>query len=193
MNSCICYNELVEGNAKRIAMTILDFKLSVTTSLLAKGMNIGKPAGRAGNLEGTVHPSAEFKNKRRKSGLSTRNEMRFANVGIHVPIFLETRGRCEWCQSKRKRTKMVGPEKQIVPLESRPYSKCERSNVQLCISKKSNCFKEYHDKRNNQPQNAEKAIYSSDDISEQEFDRDMCEASFREGFLVDEAVIQGDL
>jgi hypothetical protein len=54
VNSCICYNELVEGNAKRIAMTILDFKLSVTTSLLAKGMNIGKPAGRAGNLEGTV-------------------------------------------------------------------------------------------------------------------------------------------
>ena len=63
----------------------------------------------------------------------------------------------------------------------------------IFVFPRNNCFKEYHDKRNNQPQNAEKAIYSSDDISEQEFDRDMCEASFREGFLVDEAVIQGDL
>jgi hypothetical protein len=46
--------------------------------------------------------------------------MRFANVGIHVPIFLETRGRCEWCQSKRKRTKMVGREKQEVLLDRDP-------------------------------------------------------------------------
>ena len=102
---------------KKDDMTILDFKRSLTMGLLAKGLNIGKPAGIAGNLEGTVRPSAEVKNKRRKSRLSTRNEMRFANVGIHVPIFLETRGRCEWCQSKRKRTKMVGREKQLVPWE----------------------------------------------------------------------------
>jgi hypothetical protein len=166
MSSWICYNELVEGNSKRISMTILDFKRSVTTGLLAKGLNIGKPTGRAGNLEGTVHPIAEVQNKRRESRLSTRNEMRFANVGIHVPIFLETRGRFEWCQSKCKRTKMVGREKQIVPLESRPYSKCEKCNVHLCISKKRNCFKEYHDKRNHQPQNTYKGINSSDDDSE---------------------------
>jgi hypothetical protein len=109
---------------KKDDMTILDFKRSVTMGLLAKDLNIGKPAGSAGNLEGTVHPTAEVKNKRRKSRLSTRNVMRFANVGIHVPIFLETRGRCEWCQINRKRTKMFGREKQLVPLESRPFSKC---------------------------------------------------------------------
>ena len=81
VNSWICFNELMDNVNKKDDLTILDFKRSVTMGLLAKGLNIGKPAGRAGNLEGTVHPSAEFKNKRRKSGLSTRNEMRFANVG----------------------------------------------------------------------------------------------------------------
>ena len=171
-------------------MTLLDFKRSVTMGLLAKRLNIGKPAGRAGNLEGTVHPSAQVQNKRRKSRLSTRNEMRFANVGIHVPIFLESRGRSEWCQSKRKRTKLDGREKKIVPLESRPYLKCEKCNVHLCINKKRNCFKEYHDERYHQPQNADQAIYSSDDDSE--FDPDMCEASFREGFDVDQDFIQGN-
>ncbi len=94
VNSWICFNELMDNVDKDDDLTILDFKRSVTMGVLAKGLNIGKPAGRAWNLEGAVHPSAEFKNKRRKSGLSTRNEMRFANVGIHVPIFLETRGLC---------------------------------------------------------------------------------------------------
>jgi hypothetical protein len=190
VNSWICFNELMDNVDKKDNMTILDFKRSVTMGLLAKGLNIGKPAGRAENLEGTVHPSAEVKNKRRKRRLSTRNKMRFANVGIHVPIFFETHGRCEWCQSKRKRTKMVGREKQKISLELRPYSKCERCNVHLCISKKRNCFKEYHDKRYHQPQNADKAIYSLDDDSEQEFDPDMYEASFREGFDVDQDFIQ---
>ena len=67
----------------------------MTTGLLARGLNIGKAAGREGRLEGKVHPSAEVENKKRKNRLSTANEMRFANIGIHVPIFLETRERCE--------------------------------------------------------------------------------------------------
>ncbi len=71
MNSWICYNELVEDDNKRDDMNILDFKRSVTMGLLAKGLNIGKPAGRAGNLEETVHFSANVQNKRRKSRLST--------------------------------------------------------------------------------------------------------------------------
>jgi len=85
VNSWICFNELMDNVDKDDNLTILDFKRNVTTGLLAKGLNIGKPAGKAGNLEGTVHPSAEFKNNKRKSELSTRNEMGFANVGILVP------------------------------------------------------------------------------------------------------------
>jgi hypothetical protein len=73
VNSWICFNELMDNVNKRDDMTILNFKRRVTMGLLAKGLNIGKPAGRAGNLEGTVHPINEFQNKRRKSRLSTRN------------------------------------------------------------------------------------------------------------------------
>jgi hypothetical protein len=80
VNSLICYNDLVKDDDKKEKMTLLDFKRSVTMGLLAKGLNFGRPAGRAGNLEGTVHPSAQVQNKRRKSRLSTRNEIRFANV-----------------------------------------------------------------------------------------------------------------
>ena len=80
MNSLICYNDVVKDDDKKEKMTLLDFKRSVTMGLLAKGLNFGRPAGRAGNLEGTVHPSAQVQNKRRKSRLSTRNEIRFANV-----------------------------------------------------------------------------------------------------------------
>jgi hypothetical protein len=63
----------------------------------------------------------------------------------------------------------------------------------IFVFPRNNCFKEYHDKRNNQPQNAEKAIYSSDNDSEREFDPDMCEATYRESFDVDQDFIQGNL
>jgi hypothetical protein len=51
-------------------------------------------------------------------------------------------------------------------LESRPYSKCQTCNVHLCLSKKRNCFKEFHDTKYCHPSNAEESIYRLDSDSQ---------------------------
>ncbi|EFX75644.1 hypothetical protein DAPPUDRAFT_107719 [Daphnia pulex] len=62
-------------------------------------------------------------------------------VGIHHPIFVENRGRCEWCQATTER-RPNGHTK-----ESRPFSQCSMCKIFLCLSKKRNCFLEFHDDR----------------------------------------------
>jgi hypothetical protein len=53
--------------------------------LLDNNLNFEKQrAGRIGRLASRIPPSAEVKNKRTKSELSVRNELRFANFGIHI-------------------------------------------------------------------------------------------------------------
>ena len=130
------------------------------------GLNFEKQgAGRIGRLAPKIHPSAQIKNKRRKSQLSVGNEIRFENVGIHIPIFSSRKGRCEWCQSRRIRTMRVTEKRDERGLESRPYLKGQTCDVHLCLSKKRNCFKEFHDTKYCQPSNAEESIYGSDSDS----------------------------
>ncbi len=81
-------------------MTFLEFKRNVTMGLLSNALNENKnQAGRAGPMMPTINPSAEPGAKRRKSRLSVRDDIRFTGVGLHLPIFGEVRGRCEWCQA----------------------------------------------------------------------------------------------
>ncbi|EFX69186.1 hypothetical protein DAPPUDRAFT_113839 [Daphnia pulex] len=118
-----------------VPMTFLEFKRNITMVLLSHALNENKnQAGRAGRMMPTIHPSAEPEAKRRKSRLSVRDDIRFTGVGLHLPIFGEARGRCEWCQATTHKK-----------LESRPFSKCKQCNVFLCLGKKRNCFVEYHD------------------------------------------------
>ncbi|EFX67520.1 hypothetical protein DAPPUDRAFT_261530 [Daphnia pulex] len=78
---------------------------SVTTSLLFYGLNAEKarkedaPEAR---LMKEIPLSAEPGAKRRKDRLSVPDEIRFSQVGIHHPIFVENKGRCEWCQATTK-------------------------------------------------------------------------------------------
>jgi hypothetical protein len=79
--------------------------------------------------------------KRRKDRLSVPDEIRFSQVGIHHPVFVENRGRCEWCQATTER-RPNGHTK-----ESQPFSQCSMCKIFLCLSKKRNCFLEFHDDR----------------------------------------------
>ncbi|EFX65035.1 hypothetical protein DAPPUDRAFT_333589 [Daphnia pulex] len=102
-------------------LSLLEFKRSVTTSLLFYGLNAEKarkedaPEAR---LMKEIPLSAEPGAKRRKDRLSMPDEIRFSQVGIHHPIFVENRGRCEWCQATTER-RPNGHTK-----ESRPFSQC---------------------------------------------------------------------
>ena len=174
VNSWIIYKDLVKrnmatGDEEGEPHKLLHFKRSVTMSLLARGLNSERQrAGRIGRLAPKIHPSAQVKNKRRKSNLSVGKELRFENVGIHIPIFSSRRGRCEWCQSHRTRTVRVAEKGDKRGLESRPFSKCQTCGIHLCLSKKRNCFKEFHDTKYCQPSNAEEPIYGSDSDSAQD-------------------------
>jgi hypothetical protein len=141
-------------------MTFLEFKQNVTMGLLSHALNENKnQAGRAGRMMPTIHPSAEPGAKRRKSRLSVRDDIRFTGVGLHLPIFGEARGRCEWCQATTK-----------TKLESRPFSKCKQCNVFLCLGKKRNCFVEYHDENylfeEEAPLAEVEAVYSASEESD---------------------------
>ncbi|EFX64911.1 hypothetical protein DAPPUDRAFT_117729 [Daphnia pulex] len=108
-------------------LSLLEFKRSVTTSLLFYGLNAEKARKEDA-------PEARLM---KEIPLSAR----FHPVGIHHPIFVENRGRCEWCQATTER-RPNGHTK-----ESRPFSQCSMCKNFLCLSKKRNCFLEFHDDR----------------------------------------------
>ncbi len=93
VNSWMYYKDLVKrnmanGDDKGNPHELLPFKRSVTMSLLASVQNFEKQgAVMIERLAPKIHPSAQIKNKRRKSQLSVGNEIRFENFGIHIPIF----------------------------------------------------------------------------------------------------------
>jgi hypothetical protein len=140
-------------------MDLLQFKRRVTLGLLTYGLNSEKfQAGQKGRSMPILHPMPTPGPKRRKSRLSVRDELRFSAVGLHLPIFDEKRGRCEWCQATTECKR-----------ESRPFSRCTQCKVFLCLSKKRNCFVEYHGgsllQDDKDPLQAEEAVYSSGDFN----------------------------
>ncbi len=108
-----------------------------------------------------IQVSAEPRDKRRKDRLGEPDEIRFSQVGIHQPIFVDNKRRCEWFQATTER-RPNGHTK-----ESRPFSQgCMCKNF-LCISKKRNCFLGFHDERILTPKKvAAKTVLAVDPVKE---------------------------
>lgn len=95
-------------------ISFFDFKRDVARGLLILGRN---DIARAP--------------KRHHTEYSVPRSVRLVNVGVHMPVFDESkRLRCEVCSMKK--------------IQSRPASKCQQCNVHLCCNASKNCFLEFH-------------------------------------------------
>jgi hypothetical protein len=119
VNSYVIYQEL-HGK-----MPLLQFRRQVAQGLLTKGYTLPKKRGRPNQTVSPKDPA-----KRKKSNFSVPKDIRKQNHGAHWLTFVENRGRCELCASKK--------------IQSRPHSKCICCNVFLCCNEKKNCFYKYH-------------------------------------------------
>jgi hypothetical protein len=206
VNSWICFCDLVSEKhlTNESIVDLLQFKRRVTLGFLYQSLNSQRAVvGREGRLTQKVHPSPALGPKRRRSRLSVREEIRFNAVGLHHPIFGEKRGRCEWCQATTESKR-----------EARPFSQCSRCQVFLCLSKKRNCFVEYHDERlfieadEDNLEAVEAVDFSAEDDSEaaddiiyplviysssEDSDDDYIDISGREGYVIDDAVLNDNV
>ena len=110
INAHIVYNENCEERDKLAAF---DFYRDISSGLLTYSNRV------------TRGPA-----KRRKSNYSTSPSIRLSNVGVHLPIFVKDKNRCEVCS--------------VAGIVSRPMSKCRQCGVHLCCNAAKNCFIIYH-------------------------------------------------
>lgn len=105
--------------------SVIDFRRSVAQGLMS--MKDIKDNKKRLSRDSVPSPGPS---KRRKTGFSTLKDVRLGNRGVHWPMFVPNRGRCEVCSMKK--------------VQSKPHSKCSHCNIFLCINEKKNCFAEYH-------------------------------------------------
>lgn len=67
---------------------------------------------------------------RRKQKYSVPDTVRMTNTGIHWPVFLKEKGRCQVCRKNG--------------IESRPSSQCSHCKVFLCSNSAKDCFIKFH-------------------------------------------------
>lgn len=108
--------------------TVKDFRRSVAQGLMTMKNLTKKKRASKDNI------SSPCSNKRRKIDFSTLKDVRLGNRGVHWPVFVERRGRCEVCSMNK--------------VQSKPHSKCSHCDVFLCLNEKKNCFAEYHEANN---------------------------------------------
>ncbi|GFN74555.1 PiggyBac transposable element-derived protein 3 [Plakobranchus ocellatus] len=122
VNSFVVYNKIEEKS-----MPLLLFRRLVAQHLLtaARPPQIGRPlsTSRPGTPQNPL--------KRRKTDYSVSADIRLTNRGVHWPVFVKKRGRCEVCSQNK--------------VESRPHSQCSTYKVFLCCNEKKQCFLAYHE------------------------------------------------
>lgn len=104
-------------------ISLLEYRRAV-----AQGLMTQKDVG-ANKRSLSTTPTSSSK-KRRGKGESVAIDVRLGNLGVHWPIFVESRGRCELCSIKN--------------VQSKPHSKCQHCGIFLCCNEKKNCFAKYH-------------------------------------------------
>ena len=108
VNAFIIYRESTGSS-----LSLLDFRREVGLGLLTN-----------------VTVEMPFAAKRRKVSYSVADSVRLGNVGVHFPLFNQTKARCEVCSKQN--------------IESRPTSKCSFCGINLCCNTNKNCFTTYH-------------------------------------------------
>uniref|UniRef100_A0A0B6ZX71 PiggyBac transposable element-derived protein domain-containing protein n=1 Tax=Arion vulgaris TaxID=1028688 RepID=A0A0B6ZX71_9EUPU len=119
VNAFVIYKEIHHES------TLLEFRRNLAMGLIAQGKIPVKKKGRP-----SISTTPEQPKKRRKNNFSVSKDIRRQNLGAHWPTFVQERGRCEMCSTKK--------------IQSKPHSKCSFCNVFLCCNEKKNCFYEYH-------------------------------------------------
>ena len=104
-------------------MRYLEFLSNVAEELIGRNISMNKKTRRPVTNIGTK--------KRKKDGrkISVSTQIRFSNVGAHLPI-VTSRRRCAYCSTKTR--------------EHRSTIECSTCKVALCISNKRNCFYLFH-------------------------------------------------
>lgn len=127
VNAYVVYKEL------RGDVPLLEFRRNVSQGLLTLAKPVDLKRGRlvesSQSSEGGCN-APPFTKKRRGPRASVPGDVRFQNLGVHWPEYLETRGRCQVCS--------------LTYVQSRPHSQCSTCKVFLCCNEKKNCFRAYH-------------------------------------------------
>eukprot|EP00795_Rhopilema_esculentum_P005496 gene5496-683_t len=81
-----------------------------------------------------------------RPSVAHENELRFQNVGVHLPVYNTDRKDCQLCKEtvKSSRGGKIGKIDRRAAGVHVTYISCEMCNVHLCLNKDRNCFKLWH-------------------------------------------------
>ena len=83
-----------------------------------------------------------------RPSVAHHSELRFENVGVHIPEYQEKRGECALCKKHVKQQhggKLTCADKNAKG-QSKTFIKCSACYVSLCLNKERNCFAMWHTK-----------------------------------------------
>ncbi|CAL9693057.1 unnamed protein product [Knipowitschia caucasica] len=127
VNSWLLYRRDCDalGVLKKKQNDLLCFRTSIAQALCMQGKDLAKKRGRPPSLD--VEREYEKKKRRGPAQVIPIQEVRSDSVG-HFPVVTEIRKRCK------------------LPLcTGHSAFKCEKCNVNLCLNKRNNCFRLFHE------------------------------------------------
>lgn len=105
--------------------TLLKFPSEIANALLCSGKLPSSSKRKRGRLSADNEVTPPAKKKGKATTPLSNNDVRFDTVG-HMPVFREKQQRCRFCP------------------KGYSFIACENCNIQLCLTKGRNCFKDFH-------------------------------------------------